>query len=211
MKRLTLPANTEYVRIGDIPGLTAGARHPIPVKNDETTEDGACIGSAWLDAVVLNDFCRRDHENALNKAIRDGVVTPLNEVSLVARHVNDGEGFLEHKEAITLIADFKRFAESLHIEVVNSDDAPGKASKVDAKKEKIRAILGKIEAADCEFSRDAMQGRKADFFNLCKTLERESFAYISQATFDDYLPGLCKFMPGARETDYYRDIAAKLG
>lgn len=91
------------------------------------------------------------------------------------------------------------------------DDAPGKASKVDAKKEKIRAILGKIEAADCAFSRDAMQGRKADFFNLCKTLERESFAYISQATFDDYLPGLCKFMPGARETDYYRDIAAKLG
>lgn len=92
-----------------------------------------------------------------------------------------------------------------------SDHAPGKASKVDAKKEKIRAILSKIEAADGEFSRDAMKGRKADFFQLCQTLEHESFAYISQSTFDDYLPGLCKFMPGARETDYYLDIAAKLG
>jgi hypothetical protein len=94
---------------------------------------------------------------------------------------------------------------------IKSLNAPGKASKVDAKKEKIRAILGKIEAADCEFSRDAMQGRKADFFDLCKILERESFIYIAQATFDDYLPGLCKFMPGARETNFYRDIAAKLG
>lgn len=94
---------------------------------------------------------------------------------------------------------------------IKSQNAPGKASKVDTKKMEIRAILGKIEAADCEFSRDAMQGRKSDFFDLCKTLERESFIYISQATFNDYLPGLCKFMPGARETDYYRDIAAKLG
>lgn len=90
-------------------------------------------------------------------------------------------------------------------------DASGKTSKVDAKKEKIRAILGKIESADGAFSREAMPGRKADFFNLCKTLEHESFAYIAQATFDDYLPGLCKFMSGARETGYYRDIAAKLG
>lgn len=103
-------------------------------------------------------------------------------------------------------ADMVQFLDS-----VKSQNAPGKASKVDEKKEKIRAILGKIEAADCEFSRDAMPGRKADFFDLCKTLERESFIYISQATFNDYLPGLCKFMRGARETDYYRDIAAKLG
>jgi hypothetical protein len=128
-----------------------------------------------------------------------------------------GEGqdkYLKNDPGLPYTLDEIRVTEADMVQFLDSvkrQNAPGKASKVDTKKEEICAILGKIEAADCEFSRDAMPGRKADFFDLCKTLERESFIYISQATFNDYLPGLCKFMRGARKNDYYRDVAAKLG
>lgn len=135
-------------------------------------------------------------------------------IQLLQHGKGDAKRFLEFPSGLPCTLDEIRVTEAdmvQFLDSVKSQNAPGKASKVDAKKEKIRAILSKIEAADCEFSRDAMQGRKADFFDLCKKLEHESFAHTLQATFNDYLPGLCKFMPGARETDYYRNIAAKLG
>lgn len=83
--------------------------------------------------------------------------------------------------------------------------------KVEARKAKISAILSMIEEADSTFSRHAMPGRKVDFFALCQRLDRASFAHIVEATFCDYLKGLCSFKPGARKDDYYQRIAAQLG
>lgn len=75
---------------------------------------------------------------------------------------------------------------------------------------KIRAVIERIEKLDPSLDRSAMQGTKADFFSLCKRVDPE-FKYIVQSTFNDQLPGVCKFKHGARPSDYYRTLADKLG
>ncbi len=83
-------------------------------------------------------------------------------------------------------------------------------SKVERKRAKIQEILGELESLDPDFCRDSMPGRKVDFFTLCKEIARADFAHIREATFSDYLPGLCAFRKGARESDYYRKSLYKL-
>jgi hypothetical protein len=85
------------------------------------------------------------------------------------------------------------------------------ASKPDAKKDTIRAILTAIKKLDPEFSPEAMPGQKADFFALCREYDPQAFKTVAQSTFNDYLKGLCQFRPGARPTDYYREIAPRIG
>lgn len=94
------------------------------------------------------------------------------------------------------------------LDSIKTQRVPG---KVEARKAKIIAILSMIEKADPAFSRQAMPGRKVDFFALCQMLDHEAFAYILEATFADNLKGLCSFKPGARKDDYYQNMAAKLG
>ena len=83
-------------------------------------------------------------------------------------------------------------------------------SKVERKRAKIKEILGELESLDPDFCRDSMPGRKVDFFALCKEVARADFAHIREATFSDYLPGLCAFRKGARESDYYRKSLSEL-
>jgi hypothetical protein len=84
--------------------------------------------------------------------------------------------------------------------------------KVESKKAKIRAILAAIAALDPKFSTNSMPGTKADFFKLCQELDLDKeFKTITQTTFNDYLPDLCKFCRGARPTDYYSSNAAQIG
>lgn len=83
-------------------------------------------------------------------------------------------------------------------------------TKVEEKQKEISRILGEIKAADPEFNSASMPGRKEDFQKLCIQMNKQLFS-IAQSTFNDYLPNLCTFKAGARETDYYTKIAVKLG
>lgn len=94
------------------------------------------------------------------------------------------------------------------------NEAPGASkdpSKVESKKAKISAILAAIKEFDPEFSPDAMPGRKVDFFELCREVYPQEFKTVTQSTFNEYLPGLCKFGRGARQTDYYQNITPQIG
>lgn len=83
--------------------------------------------------------------------------------------------------------------------------------KVEAKKDTIRAILAAIKKLDPEFLPEAMPGQKADFFALCREYDPQAFKTVTLDTFDGYLSGLCKFGQGARPSDYYREIAPRIG
>lgn len=83
-------------------------------------------------------------------------------------------------------------------------------TKVNEKRVEIQRILNTIKIADPDFSQESMPGRKLDFQNLCIMLHKRYFTVASE-TFNDYLKGICKFSSGARETDYYKKIAIKLG
>ena len=85
-----------------------------------------------------------------------------------------------------------------------------KPGKPEARKESIRALLAAIQEAEPDFSPEAMPGKKSDFFELCRAWNPD-FRYVVQDTFNDYLPGLCKFKPGARATDFYREIGPRIG
>jgi hypothetical protein len=84
-----------------------------------------------------------------------------------------------------------------------------KESKVESKLKEIGRILAAVKAVDPEFDATSMPGRKQDFHNLCMQLNKSMFS-IAHATFNDYLLGICSFNAGARATDYYSSIAAKL-
>lgn len=92
----------------------------------------------------------------------------------------------------------------------DGDDRSNAVSKVDAKIAEIRRILAAIKTADPEFDSTSMPGRKQDFQHLCIKINRALFS-VAPATFNDYLPGVCCFNPGARATDYYTNIVSKLG
>ncbi|MDP2804311.1 MAG: hypothetical protein Q8O24_00055 [Gallionellaceae bacterium] len=83
-------------------------------------------------------------------------------------------------------------------------------SKVDTKLAEIKRIIELIKIADTEFDPLDMPGKRIDFKNFCLQINKKLFS-VSDETFNDYLVGLCKFNSGARETDYYKKIAVKLG
>jgi hypothetical protein len=91
-----------------------------------------------------------------------------------------------------------------------SDGKDRKETKVEGKIREISRILDNIKAVDPEFNPSSMPGRKQDFHQLCIQLNKPMFS-IALSTFSDYLIGVCAFGPGARETDYYVNLAPKLG
>lgn len=103
---LTLPVNTMFLSVGHIPELTANAIYP-PSDNDSEIQE------------IKRAACRDNHENALDKAIDAGTLTPLNPMSFEAHTFPFGDAL---RRAVISIDDFKRFAESLQIEVVIGDE-----------------------------------------------------------------------------------------
>lgn len=91
-----------------------------------------------------------------------------------------------------------------------SDGQDRKETKVEGKIREISRILDAIKAVDPEFNPSSMPGRKQDFQQLCIQLNKPMFS-IALSTFSDYLIGVCLFGPGARATDYYVNLATKLG
>ena len=91
-----------------------------------------------------------------------------------------------------------------------SPDPTKRETKVEEKIREIMRILDALTAADPEFDRRSMPGRKEDFQALCEQLNKKLFS-VAAATFNDYLVGICSFNPGARKTDYYENICHKLG
>lgn len=107
--RLTLPSDTQFVCVGYIPELTASAIYTL-------SESGLEIPDGGLDLQEFkNTACQTQHESALNKAIDAGMVTLLNPLSFEAHTFPFGDA---RKRAVITIDDFKRFAETLQIEVV---------------------------------------------------------------------------------------------
>lgn len=103
----------------------------------------------------------------------------------------------------------KKYFEELKLEWDKADESR-KENKVDLKLKEIRSIFDRMKAADPQFDSSSMPGRKEDFHKLCKQLNKPMFS-VAPDTFNDYLKGVCKFNPGARETDYYTKLAHKLG
>lgn len=107
--RLTLPSDTQFVCVGYIPELTASAIYTL-------SDSGLEIHDGGLDLQEFkNTVCQTQHESALNKAIDAGMVTLLNPLSFEAHTFPFGDA---RKRAVITIDDFKRFAETLQIEVV---------------------------------------------------------------------------------------------
>jgi hypothetical protein len=92
----------------------------------------------------------------------------------------------------------------------SSVDGNKKATRVEGKVREIRRILEAILSIDPAFDATSMPGRKEDFHNLCMQLNKSMFS-IARTTFNDYLLGVCSFNAGARNTDYYSNMASKLG
>ena len=92
----------------------------------------------------------------------------------------------------------------------DDDGKDRKETRVEGKIREINRILDAIKAADPEFNPASMPGRKQDFHELCRQLNKPMFS-IALDTFNDYLAGICKFKPGARETNYYARLTLQLG
>ena len=103
----------------------------------------------------------------------------------------------------------KKYFEELKLEWDKADELR-KGNKVDLKLQELRRILDCIKAVDPEFSSSSMPGRKEDFHKLCQQLNKPMFS-VALDTFNDYLKGVCTFNAGARATDYYVNLAPKLG
>lgn len=98
------------------------------------------------------------------------------------------------------------------LEQTRLPEVPSPPNKVELKKQEIVSILDRLSAEDPHFDRMAMHGRKQDFLEFCQRLDvdRKMF-FVAASTFNEYLPGLCAFKPGARKTDYYEKIISKWG
>lgn len=96
-----------FLTVGYIPELTARAMYPQSDNESDIQE-------------LKRAGCRTNHESALDKAIDSGIVTLLNPLSLEAHTFPYGDA---RKRAVIYIDDFKRFAESLQIEVVILDES----------------------------------------------------------------------------------------
>lgn len=99
--RLTLPANTNFLCVGEIPALTAKAIHPES------------------ENYLAREGCQINHEAALDRAIKAGMVTPRNPLSYEQHTFPFGDAL---RRAVISLDDFKRFAETLQIEVVIWDE-----------------------------------------------------------------------------------------
>ena len=96
---LHLPADKKFLLVGEIPALTAKAIHP---ESEEAQE-----------------LCQINHKEVLDKAIKAGMVTPLNPLSYEQHTFPFGDAL---RRAVISFDDFKRFAETLQIEVVIWDE-----------------------------------------------------------------------------------------
>lgn len=96
---LHLPADKKFLLVGESPALTAKAIHP---ESEEAQE-----------------LCQINHKEALDKAIKAGMVTPLNPLSYEQHTFPFGDAL---RRAVISLDDFKRFAETLQIEVVIWDE-----------------------------------------------------------------------------------------
>lgn len=99
--KLLLSADTKFITVDGIPALTANAMYPKP------ENDGEFVVS------------KINHEAALHKAIKAGMVTPLNPLSYEQHTFPFGDAL---QKAVISLADLKRFAETLQIEVVIWDE-----------------------------------------------------------------------------------------
>lgn len=107
--KLILHPTTRFVRVGYIPESTASAIYPPQTGEPALTESGLDLEEIKYAA------CMSQHERALDKAIDAGMVTLLNPLSYEAHTFPFGDA---RKRAVITLDDFKRFAESLQIEVV---------------------------------------------------------------------------------------------
>jgi hypothetical protein len=101
------------------------------------------------------------------------------------------------------------FFDELSIHWQSPQSTAKQPSKLDLKLAELHRILDQLKAVDPNIDATSMPGRKGDFKALCQRLNPAMFS-VSQSTFDDYLNGICTFCSGARQTDYYQQILAKL-
>lgn len=99
--RLHISADIDFLPVSDVPELTA--RGIYPLSDDEPDSQ-----------VLRRAACRMNHEQALDRAIDDGQVTILNPASYEPHTFPFGAA---RQEAVMTVDDFKRFAQSLQIEV----------------------------------------------------------------------------------------------
>lgn len=99
--QLHISADIDFLPVSDVPELTA--RGIYPLSDDEPDSQ-----------VLKRAACRMNHEQALDRAIDDGQVTVLNPVSYEPHTFPLGAA---RQEAVMTVDDFKRFAQSLQIEV----------------------------------------------------------------------------------------------
>ncbi len=124
---LTLPADTTFISVGDIPELTAGAIYPPSDSESELTDSGFDLQELRYAA------CQTEHEKILDRAIDDGMVTLLNKLSFAPHTFPFGAA---RKRSVISIDDFKRFAAILQIAVVVENESEIMVVKIVKPKEK---------------------------------------------------------------------------
>ena len=86
---LTLPTDTTFISVGDIPELTAGAIYSPSDSQPESNDSG-------LDLHELKyAVCQTEHAKTLDMAIDERMVTLLNPLSFVGRAPQQVSEFLE--------------------------------------------------------------------------------------------------------------------
>lgn len=146
--------DTEFVRIGDIPDLLTNVKRPVPARdenarteggmnegarwaNESATiwggakfvewEKGSNYDGAWIGALLDSEHVCGIYKDELGKAIRSGLVKPLDPRAHTPRQLSSiaGDDFRQHENAVITQAHYKQFAESLHfVEVVIEPTPP---------------------------------------------------------------------------------------
>jgi hypothetical protein len=169
---LPLSANTKFLRVGEIPTLTAKAIHP------ESDNDSEAQGFARAG-------CQINHEEALGKAIKAGMVTPLNPLSYEQHTFPFGDAL---RSAIISLDDFKRFAASLQIEVVIWDEPDPTQDTDDVAGTKTHLTIDEAASALTEkygFSESSKKLIQAQLFEAAK---RGEIAVRCRETLLPYTP-----------------------
>lgn len=224
----------EQLKILLMPHLTAEEEWPIlKVKKFWTLGDAAAL---WLDInpFIFHQAFQQGNPSFYNMPILLGLRDSwmqLRDQAFQAALLDELETIKDNEQRLVKPRDFYEWAisqtggpsgraEKCFAELMlawNEDDlkinppqSPKPPSKVDIKRAEIMRILELIKSVDQEFDSQSMHGRRADFQKLCIHVNKKMFS-VAEETFNDYLPGLCAFNSGARETDYYSKIAEKLG
>lgn len=167
--RLTLPANNKFPCVGEIPALTAKAIYP------ESEND------------LARECCQINHEDALDKAIKAGMVTPLNPLSYEQHTFPFGDAL---RRAVISLDDFKRFAETLQIEVVIWDElVHGRGASM----EKLAAVYEQREQIKREHGRYTLE-EAATFIHeqtgaCAKGMKNKLIAAVENGELATYEPG----------------------